>query len=576
MNQPRPEYPRPQMVREGYVNLNGTWDFAFDFGCSGRDRKMYETGEFREKITVPFCPESKLSGIEYKDFMNAVWYRRSFTVPSDFADSRTILHFGAVDYYCEIYINQKKVGSHSGGYSAFSFDITDYLQTGDNVVTVYAEDNTRSGRQPRGKQSGSYYSHGCDYTRTTGIWQTVWLEKLPVSHIKNFKVYPNIDICAIDIEVDITFAGVGAAITASASFEGKDMGSVTLPVSGNTARIHLPLHEKHLWEAGNGRLYDLTLNYENGGETDTVESYFGLRSVSFDNNAMYINGKKVYQRLVLDQGFYPDGVYTAPTDADLKKDIQISMDLGFNGARLHEKVFEPRFLYWADKMGYLVWGEHGNWGLDIHNGEGIRNFLPEWMEVLSRDFNHPAIIGWCPFNETWDGKQRQDNVVLETVYHATKAIDHTRPVIDTSGNFHVITDIFDIHEYCQNIEEYIEKFEPMKNGGEVHVTFSDRQKYEGQPYFVSEYGGAWWSNETKEGWGYGDAPKSAMEVAERYAGLTTVLMENPNICAFCYTQLFDVEQEQNGFYTFTREKKLPQEAYDKIREVNTRKAAIEE
>ncbi len=576
--QPRTEYPRPQMVREGYVNLNGQWDFAFDFGKSGRERKMYEKdAAYPEKILVPFCPESKLSGIEYKDFMNAVWYRRGFTVPAEWKDARTVLHFGAVDYYCEVYVNEKKVGSHAGGYTSFCFDITDYLAEGENTLAVYAEDEGRSGRQPRGKQCGNYYSGGCDYTRTTGIWQTVWLERLPESHIKNFKVYPNPDDCSVTLEVDVTYPTGAAALTVKAAYEGREMGTVTLPVTGHTLMVYLKLAERQLWEAGKGRLYDLTLTYADGACQDRVESYFGLRSVSWDNKAMYLNGKKVFQRLVLDQGFYPDGVYTAPTDEDLKKDIELSLAVGFNGARLHEKIFDPRFLYWADKLGYLVWGEHANWGLEIWNGEGLRNFLPEWLEALERDFNHPAIVGWCPFNETWDGRQRQDDGVLSTVYHATKAIDHTRPVIDTSGNFHVITDIFDVHDYEQDTAKFAEHYAAMKAGGEAYVTFADRQKYEGQPYFVSEYGGTWWiGDERREGWGYGTQPKDVEELAERYVGLTSALLDNPQICAFCYTQLYDVEQEQNGMYTYSRKKKFPEAIYEKIRAVNTKKAAIED
>lgn len=575
MNIPRPEYPRPQMVRDGFVNLNGEWDFEFDFGMSGRERKMFENGEFSKKITVPFCPESKLSGIEYKDFMNAVWYRRNFTVPADWKGDRTILHFGAVDYYCEVYINSQKVGSHTGGYISFCFDITDYLQDGDNTVCVYAEDMNRSGRQPKGKQCGNYYSGGCDYTRTTGIWQTVWLEKRPADFIKNFKVYPNIAEPSVDIEVDISCPNMAASLTCEAAFDGKKVGSATVPIAGHTAMVHLPLSEKQLWECGNGRLYDLKLTLSCGGNTDIVDSYFGLREVTWDSKAMYLNGKPVYQRLVLDQGFYPDGVYTAPTDGDLVKDIELSMALGFNGARLHEKIFEPRFLYHADKAGYLVWGEHANWGLEIHNGEGIRNFLPEWLECLERDFNHPAIIGWCPFNETWDGKQRQDNMVLSTIYHTTKAVDHTRPVIDTSGNFHVVTDVFDIHDYCQDPDEFRERYAPMNDGGEAYVNFADRQKYEGQPYFISEYGGTWWS-ETTKGWGYGHTPDNVEEVIRRFEGLTSVLIENKGICALCYTQLYDVEQEVNGLYTYSREKKFPDEIYDRIRATLTKKAAIEE
>lgn len=576
MNIPRAEYPRPQMVRDGFVNLNGQWEFEFDFGCSGRERKMYENSAvYSKEITVPFCPESKLSGIEYKDFMNAVWYRRKFTVPADFSGNRTFIHFGAVDYYCEVYINEKKVGSHSGGFTSFSFDITDYLCGGENTVAVYAEDIVRSGKQPHGKQCNNYYSGGCDYTRTTGIWQTVWLEKVPESHIKSFKIYPDIDACAVDIQVDITYPETETVLNVEAYFEGRQVGELSAKLSGHTAVLHLPLSEKQLWECGNGRLYDLKLSLTSGDKVDTVESYFGLRSISWDDKAMYLNGKPVFQRLVLDQGFYHDGIYTAPTDEELKKDIEMSMALGFNGARLHQKIFEPRFLYYADKAGYLVWGEHGNWGVEIHNGEGLRNFLPEWVECLERDFNHPAIIGWCPFNETWDGKQRQDDVVLSTVYYTTKAIDHTRPVIDTSGNFHVVTDIFDVHDYCQDPQEFRSHYAAMNEGGETYVTFSDRQRYEGQPYFVSEYGGIGW-NESAAGWGYGNAPKDIDEVISRFCGLTSALLENKGVCALCYTQLYDVEQEINGLYTYGREKKFSQESYDKIRACLTAKAAIEE
>lgn len=576
MNIPRPEYPRPQMVRDGFVNLNGEWEFEFDFGRSGRERGMYRNdAAYSKKITVPFCPESALSGIGYKDFISAVWYRRTFTLPADFAGARTFLHFGAVDYYAEVYINEQRVGSHTGGYTSFALDITDYLTAGENTLSLYAEDDLRGGKQPRGKQCDRFYSGGCDYTRTTGIWQTVWLEKVPQTHIKNFKLYPDVANCAVDVEVDITYPVGGAQLSLAASYAGRSVGEASVQMDGHTARVHLPLREKQLWECGNGRLYDLTLTLECGSCTDKIESYFGLRSVTWDGTAMYLNGKPVFQRLVLDQGFYPDGIYTAPTDAALKADIELSMSLGFNGARLHEKIFEPRYLYHADKAGYLVWGEHANWGLEIYNGEGVRNFLPEWMECLARDFNHPAIIGWCPFNETWDGKQRQDDTVLSCIYAATKAIDHTRPVIDTSGNFHVVTDIFDIHDYEQNVERFAERFEPMNNGGEVYVTFTDRQRYEGQPYFVSEYGGVRWS-ESDEGWGYGDAPKTMQEAVDRICGLTATLLSNKRICALCYTQLYDVEQEVNGLYTYAREKKFPDELYEQIRATLTARAAVEE
>lgn len=571
---PRPEYPRPQLVRENWINLNGCWEFEIDHGNSGKARKLYEAEKLQGKILVPFCPESKLSGVEYKDFMAAVWYRREFEVPENWTSNRILLHFGAVDYDAEVWVNGVSAGKHRGGYTSFTFDITNLVKTGKNIVTVCAEDDLRSGLQPRGKQSSEFYSHGCDYTRTTGIWQTVWLECVPKEYIVSFKCYPDPANSYLHIEALLNESMCGYSFKAEALYNNVNVGSDSATVTGNTVRLSLKLSEVHLWDVGQPELYDLYITLANNDkDIDRIKSYFGLRIVSFDDNAILINGKPVFQRLVLDQGFYPDGIYTAPTDEDLKKDIQLSLDMGFNGARLHQKVFEPRYLFWADKMGYLVWGEQGNWGLDITTSKGLERFLPEWIEAVERDFNHPAIVGWCPFNETWDlNGTRQNDEVLRITYNVTKAIDSTRPVIDTSGNFHVVTDIFDIHDYEQNPEVFASYFEPMKNGGEVYVTFKNRQRYEGQPYFVSEYGGIWWNPGDEAGWGYGQRPASEEEFIERYKGLTEALLNNPKICALCYTQLYDVEQEVNGLYTYGRKAKFNPEI---IKAINSQKAAIE-
>ena len=256
------------------------------------------------------------------------------------------------------------------------------------------------------------------------------------------------------------------------------------------------------------------------------------------------------------------------------------MKLGFNGARLHEKMFEPRFLYWADKLGYLVWGEHANWGLDVTEPEQIMHFLPEWIEGVERDMAHPSIIGWCPFNETWDNQdgRRQCDDVLRVTYLATKAIDPTRPVIDTSGNYHVMTDIYDVHDYEQDPQKFSEYYSRIAEGIVVDQTerveaWKNRQKYQGEPFFVSEYGGIYWNAEDENGWGYGNAPKKENEFLERYDGLTTSLLENPYVLGFCYTQLYDVEQEKNGLMTYDRRFKFDPEI---IRKINQKKAAIEE
>lgn len=567
---PREEYPRPQLVREEWINLNGEWDFEIDNAVVGTEKKYYLREKLADKIMVPFCPESKLSGIGNTDFMNCVWYRKNFSIPENWKGKRIFLNFGAVDYHATVYINGEYAGEHKGGYTPFSFDITNLLRAENNYVTVCAVDHVRSFNQPAGKQSAELASHGCFYTRTTGIWQTVWLECVSENYVKSIKAYADIDAPAVTLEIKLSPCSDGSVINAKAFFEGKFVGEGTAAVNSFSAIIHIPLSEKHLWEAGKGNLYDLEITVtKNGAIKDKVKSYFGLRSVSLGEKAFLLNGKSVFGRWVLDQGYYPDGIYTAPSDEALKNDILYAMQLGFNGARLHQKVFESRYLYWADKLGYLVWGEYPNWGLNVTEPGQIEHFLPEWIEAVERDFSHPSIIGWCPFNETWDfnGKPQSDSLI-KMVYTVTKAIDPTRPVIDTSGNYHVVTDIFDIHDYCQNVKEFASHY---KDG--LYNNFPTRQTHKGEPYFVSEYGGMKWAANGSDGWGYGDSPKSEREFIKRYKGLTDVLLNNENIFGFCYTQLYDVEQEVNGLMTYDRKFKFDPEIFRKI---NTRKAAIEQ
>lgn len=566
---PRPEHPKPQFERKNWQNLNGQWDFCFDNGKSGVARKIYENADaFDKKITVPFCVESELSGIGCKDFIYGVWYRRTFNLTAEQASSRTVLHFGAADYETIVYINGKKVGSHKGGYVSFSFDISDFVNEGENTVVVNCEDNTRCPLIPRGKQSEEYYSHGCDYTRTTGIWQTVWLEFMPKTYVESFKFFP--DYKNGSVTVTGTLHGT-ADLDIAASYENADMGTAHIDSAAGSFACEIKLKETHLWEVGAGRLYDVTITF---GE-DEIKTYFGLRNIWFDGLKFMLNGKSVFQRLVLDQGFYPDGIYTAPSDEALHNDIKLSLAFGFNGARLHQKVFEERFLYHCDKEGYLVWGEYANWGLDHTRPDSIYSFLPEWLNELERDFNHPSIIGWCPFNETWDQHGcQQFNPLLSSIYSITKAVDNTRPCIDTSGNFHVVTDIYDYHDYEQKPDKFTASIKRFENENIID-NWSSRQKYPGDlPVFISEYGGIKWS--TKEGgsaWGYGDAPKTEEEYKTRYKGLTDAILDCPKIMGFCYTQLTDVEQEQNGAYNYDRTKKFDVEFFH---EVNTRKAAIED
>lgn len=573
-------HPNPQFERKNIEILNGQWDFGFQkakygFKFSVDEKRAVEIrnkSEYTQKINVPFCIESELSGIQYKDFINMVWYKRIVEIKKD--GNRVFLCFGAADHLTTVLVNGKLAGRHKGGYTSFKFDITDLAVEGENEIFVLCEDDVKNPYVIRGKQSEWKKSHACDYTRTTGIWQTVYLEYVPENYIKNFKIYPDHKNGLVTINFNLKGK---ENLTCEAFYNGKSVGKSTFIDASDNAVMHLKLDETHLWEVGNGQLYDLEITF---GE-DKVYSYFGLRNVRLDGYKFLINEKSVFQRLVLDQGFYKKGIYTAPSDEDLMKDIELSMALGFNGARLHQKVFDPRFLYFCDKMGYIVWGEYANWGLDYSNPKSVDVFLNEWKEALLRDFNHPAIIGWCPFNETWNYKGRpQYDPLLSTVYDYTKAVDSTRPCIDTSGNFHVKTDIFDLHDYSYDIdffkknydrfmtEDYLYQHVLVENGG--------RQTYRGEPVFISEYGGIKWvSDESIKSWGYGEDVKTPEEFADRYVGLTDVILSNYKMFGFCYTQLYDIEQEQNGLYTYDREKKFSDEIYQRIIDINTKVAEIE-
>ena len=570
----RTEYPRPQFCRSAWRNLNGEWDFEFDFGDSGEARGLLEK-KYSQKINVPFCPESKLSGIAYTDFMNAVWYRRTLKLSKDELSGRVLLHFGAVDYEATVWLNGALVGTHKGGYASFALEITKFAKEGENTLVLRARDDNRNAKQPRGKQSALYASHGCDYTRTTGIWQTVWLEFLPDTYMSGVRVFTNYKNGAVGIELSIDGCKKDLVARATASLEGKTVATAEQPCINGVTRLDFTVENPKLWAPGSPTLYDVKYELIRAGKViDTADGYFGIRTVETRGHGLYLNGKPLFMRTVLDQGFWPDGIYTAPTDEALKRDIELSQAIGFNGARLHQRVFEERWLYWADKMGYIVWGEHANWGMD-HNADGIGIFLPEWLEIIRRDFSHPAIIGWCPFNETWDrrGKQQDDNL-LRIVYLATKAYDPTRPCIDISGNYHVVTDLYDIHDYEQKKEVYDARYRGTAYD-DLYENFPKRQQKNGTPFWISEFGGARWAPGRNDGWGYGDAPKSDMEVAERFDYLTAALQSNPEIVGYCYTQMTDIEQEQNGLYAYDRSKKFSDEAYEIIRKANLRISEFE-
>ena len=593
---PRPEYPRPQFLREDWLNLNGPWQFEADYGDSGIERGVKDralTGE----ILVPFCPESKMSGLEHTDFLNAVWYRKEVAVPADWAGKTVLLHFGAVDYDTTVWADGVEVARHRGGFTPFSASLGKCA--GRTVTVVVRARDSHPEPQARGKQANRFAPYACFYTRTTGIWQTVWLEPVGDICLKRPKVTPDVANSRFEITVPLSAHGpgpnrVGLTVSATLTDERGAVSTASVRADLDFAPrliLDIPEDRKRLWSTTDPHLYGLTLQVSHNGEVlDSAESYAGLRSVSLDGMAFKLNGEVVFQRLVLDQGYWPESVMTAPTDDELRLDIERSLAAGFNGARLHQKVFEERFLYWADKMGYLVWGEFGDWGCSgfgpstDHQQPGA-TYITQWLEAVERDYSHPSIVGWCPLNETYQENSDRIRVlddVTRGMWLATKLADVSRPVLDTSGYAHRVreSDIYDSHDYEQNVEKFAEKMAGLKDGKPFVNNGWDNKPtnipYGGQPYFCSEFGGIWWNPaafENKESWGYGERVTSLEEFHARFEGLCDALLTDGNMFGYCYTQLTDVYPEENGIYTFDRKPKFDLE---KIKAVQTKKAAIEE
>jgi beta-galactosidase/beta-glucuronidase len=588
--QPRPEHPRPHFVRHKWLNLNGEWEFAFDFGQSGVERGWGENPPRDHLIRVPFCPESRLSGIEHKDFLPAVWYHRTFEIPDAWRDDRISLNFGAVDYDCRVWINGRLVGRHYGGSASFGFDITSALQNGTNSLVVCATDDVRSFNQPAGKQSQTFANEGCcKYTRVTGIWQTVWLEARPTHHLENVRVVPDLDNGCLFVTPTIN--GARRGITFSAALLTADGVQIARAGSAGVSGIpcQVPIPEPRPWSPADPYLYGLIFELREGDRViDRVSSYAGLRKFHIEGNKLFLNNEPVFLRFVLDQGFYPDGVWTAPTDAELKADIERAQAVGFNGARLHEKAFEERFHYWADRLGYLTWAEFPDWGTAFGQPQALLNVQREWRELVLRDASHPSILAWTPLNETASRARPAPDThrsFLDDIAELTRALDPTRPVNDASGYVHINTDLFTIHDYDQDQKSFALRYQAL-NADHPETAFIGYERqapdlsapYEGQPYIVDEYGGTYWLPEyadaapkgnDRENWGYG---KTADDVLDLIQALSKVLTSHPQIAGFTYTQLTDVEQEVNGIYTYDRRLKFDAQ---RLRAIFGAPAAIE-
>ncbi len=588
---PRPEYPRPQFARADWMCLNGLWQFEIDQGNSGIDRGLLDR-DLNATITVPFCPESELSGIHNRDFLRAVWYRREVEIPSGWSGRRVRLHFGAVDYDATVWVNGQRVYDHRGGACGFGIDLNGVATPGETATIVVRARDLHEGAYPRGKQTDRFGPHGCHYPRTTGIWQSVWMEPLAHAAFARPKIVPDLGGGAFHLTLPLDArSSADLRVRATLTHDGKAIATAEEDVRdfAPTLALPIPSADRREWSIDAPHLYGLTLELEHkGGTIDTVHSYAGLRGITLDGQAFRINGKSIFQRLVLDQGYYPDGILTAPTDDALVRDIELSMKAGFNGARLHEKVFEERFLYHADRLGYLCWGEFPNWGATVPF-EGAPQpgptYITQWIECVRRDESHPSLIGWCPLNEETHApvdRITQLDDAMHGMYWAAKAIDPTRPVLDSSGWVHRVrvADIYDVHDYQQDPAKLRSNHSGLAEGDPMHNAHGSPEHndvpYRGQPYFVSEFGGIWWNPDAAEdadSWGYGARPGSAEEVVSRFEGLTEVLLSNPHMFGYCYTQLTDVYQEENGIYQFDRSEKLDM---DRIYAAQQRGAAIED
>lgn len=558
-NLPRSEYPRPQFVRESWMNLNGEWDFSFD------------TDSFDRKITVPYAYQCKLSGIDIQDFHDHVWYRKCFTLPADMQGKKILLHFGAVDYFCRVWVNGTLVTEHTGGHISFEADITHALKEGENEIRLFVEDKADDLEMPRGKQFWEKTSKSIFYTRTTGIWQTVWLEAVADSYLSRVFITPDIDDLSVEFRYEIE-APEGCVLEADISFEGTHLRTDTVDIQRGhgafTAHIDQQqlsvwaFYEQLIWTPENPRLFDVTFRLKKDGScVDCVTSYFGMRKVSIEGGHFMLNNRTYYQKLLLDQGYWEDSLLTAPTDEDYVKDITLAKEMGFNGVRKHQKIEDPRFLYHADKLGFLVWGEIA--ASYVYSRRSVKRITDEWMDEIFRDYNHPSIVAWTPLNESWGvaniriDKQMQSHSAA--MVYLTKSLDQTRPVISNDGWEHTCTDLLTIHDYDYCKETMKQRYATVESAiSSMHCQrplIAEGWKYEGQPILVTEFGGISYRKSSQEGWGYSNAT-SDEDFARRYYDVVSALLESPVVEGFCYTQISDVEQEINGLLTYDRVPKI--------------------
>ncbi len=579
----RNDYPRPDFKRESWQSLNGIWEFGFDDSNMG-ETLGYQTGNIMlpDKIRVPFVYQSKASGIADSKIHNVVWYRLKFDISDKEIGKETILNFGAVDYIADVWLNGVFLGRHVGGYTPFHYHITEYLNSKSNILVVRAIDNQDTA-QPRGKQYWKEQADRCWYIPSTGIWQSVWLEYTGKSTFETIKMTPNIDSNSIETEFSVNHFAPGDYANIDVFYNNKKVKSICTTLDGlrTTAIICLQaedyIDECHYWTPENPNLYQIKFELVHRGNiSDTVESYFGMRKITVDQGRIMLNYKPYYLKAILDQGYWEESLLTPPSDEAIRKDVEMTKELGFNCARKHQKIEDPRYYYWADKVGLLVWGEVPS-AYEFCDDE-IHNIIRDFQEFIKRDYNHPSIIVWVPLNESWGVRKMLTNKKQqhfgEALYNLAKAMDETRLVSTNDGWENVKTDIVGIHDYSPLGSEFTRKYtiSNMQNPEGIYAQnrrlYAYDQKYSKDSVFmITEYGGIAMQRSINDqaSWGYFGIEKDEKSFLKRYADITQSILNLEGIAGFCYTQLTDVFQEVNGLLDSAHDYKVDK---DMIRRIN--------
>lgn len=582
-------HPRPQLEREGWIDLRGAWQFAYDDDNRGLGENWQEREDvFDRTIIVPFPPESPASGIGDPSYHPYVWYRRTFSLTPPRDGGRVLLHCGAVDYHAQVWVNGELVADHEGGSVSFSADVTDAVGgRSECVIVIRAEDQPGDLTQPRGKQDWREQPHSIWYQRTTGVWQPIWVETTGPAYIRSLNWVPDLDRGVLRLDVRIRrLTPEPLSLNVHLSLHGVPIADDRYAILGDQVQRDLALdlgsssmnEREVLWSPRHPNLVEAVVTVRAGSKVlDEVKSYAGLRSITLQGGRFVLNGHPYYLRFALEQGYWPETHLAAPSDEALRREVELARELGFNGLRIHQKVEDPRFLYFCDKLGLLVWGEMAN--AYVFSDEAVKRLTREWVEIIERKGSHPCIVTWVPINESWGVPNllhdpAQQNFV-RTMYYLTKTLDPTRPVIGNDGWEYLVGDIFGIHDYTfdgdtirerygtrQAVEHTLHDVQPS-----AHFVTLSHDIQAGIPIMLTEFGGISYRPAAGSAWfGYGTVSDREAYI-QKYEELVQAILDCPTIAGFCYTQLTDTAQETNGLLTENREPKIPPAI---IREINRR------